>query len=77
MADKFEKYSIEYGYGRSRWCLDVMATSPDDALDRIKAAAAFGTVSGIVVAEIPAAVGSWLPQLVTSILNYFRKGGTK
>jgi hypothetical protein len=75
VTEKFEQYSIEYGYGRegARWCMDVMATSPQDALDRLKAAASFGKVSGVVNMTLPAAQGAWLPRLIVAVANLFRR----
>lgn len=81
MSEEFERYSIEYGYGRdgARWALEVMATSAEDAMERVKTAAAWGTVSGVVVMTIPAAPGSWLPRLICWIANLrtrFQRSGS-
>lgn len=41
---EFKQYGIEYGMGSNaeRWTLTIMATSPEDAMVRVKAAAAWG-----------------------------------
>jgi hypothetical protein len=64
----FRKYGIEYGFGnnRDRWTLSVMATSPEDAMARVKAAAAWGecyTPEGIAM-EVPAYCGPFVRLLV-------------
>jgi hypothetical protein len=58
---EFKKYGIEYGMigNADRWTMTVMANSPEDAMARVKAAAAWGhcyTPHGIY-AQIPAAAG--------------------
>ena len=58
---EFREYGIEYGYGdnSSRWTMSVMATSPEDAMARVKAAASWGqcyTPHGIA-AKVPAYAG--------------------
>ena len=63
-TEQFRKYGIEYGYGdnSSRWTLTVMATSAEDAMARVKSAAAWGecyTPHGIET-EIPAYPGAGL-----------------
>lgn len=75
--EQFKKYGIEYGNGRdgARYILEVMATSADDAMERVKAAATWGqciTPHGIAM-EIPAAVGAWLPRLVVAVANLFTR----
>jgi hypothetical protein len=77
--DEFRKYGIEYGYGKAggRWVLEVMATSPEDAMDRVRAAGTWGqcyTPHGIAM-SIPAAGGGWLPRLIVATVNLFNRKG--
>ncbi len=66
MADNlFKEYGIEYAYKGKRWGMSVMATSPEDAMARIRQAAAFGecyTPEGIAF-EVPVG-GAWLTRLL-------------
>lgn len=80
MTGKFRKYGIEYGFGnnRDRWTLTVMATSPEDAMARVKAAAAWGecyTPEGIAM-EIPAYPGAGLfVRALVFVRNLFGVSG--
>jgi hypothetical protein len=42
----FYKWAIEYGLDGKRWELHVMATDAEDAMRRVRQAAAFGEVAG-------------------------------
>ncbi len=79
--DEFKRYGIEYGMGSNaeRWTLTVLATSPEDAMTRVKAAASWGhcfTPHGIDM-QIPAYPGAglfvrllvWLRNLPCSIFR--------
>jgi hypothetical protein len=58
----FRKYGIEYNHQGQPWMLTVMATSAEDAMQRVKHAAAWGrcyTPHGIEM-EIPAYPGAGL-----------------
>lgn len=75
MAEAFKDYGVEYGHDGARWSLTVPATSPEDAMARVRAAAAFGhcyTPAGIAM-EIPAVTGPWLPRLVCGFLNLLKR----
>ncbi len=53
MSEKqFKPYGIEYSFGDGMYCLTVLATSPDDAMERVRAAAGRGrcyTPHGIAI----------------------------
>ncbi len=54
MTDTWKTYGIEYSYSGGMFELEVIARSPDEALDRVKAASDRGTVTGEIIARIPA-----------------------
>ncbi len=62
--DGFAVYLFEYGHKGARWGIEVRATDPEDAKDRIRALA-FAQYRGEVVAKIP------VPRLRT-VLAPFR-----
>jgi hypothetical protein len=53
MEPTFRKYGVEYGLDGKRWFLDVMATDTEDAMRRVRQAAAFGTCDGFEIARVP------------------------
>ena len=61
MEPKFEKWGVQYGLDGKRWSLDVMAVDADDAMRRVKRAAAFGTVIGRQVISVKIAPDWVLP----------------
>lgn len=59
-------YLYSYSYGGHRYSLEIPAESREEASGRI-AAIKLGRVmyDGELEMKIPAAVGSWLPRLIT------------
>lgn len=71
MEPKFKKWGIEYNLDGKRWMLDVMAADADDAMRRLKHAAAWGTVEGHDVFSIKIAP-DWVPRFYGWVRNAFR-----
>lgn len=78
MAEEFKKYGIEYGFGKGgeRWVLEVMATSADDAMERVKAAANWGqcyTPHGIAMSIPASAGGGLIARAYVALSNLFTR----
>ena len=73
MGPKFRKWGVEYGIDGKRWAIDVMAVDEEDAMRRIKQAAAFGAVYGYQVASVPLWCGGFLVPLVVWCRNAFAR----
>lgn len=67
---RFRKWGVEYGLDGKRWCIDVMAADEEDAMRRIKQAAAFGTVYGFEVARVRVGAGGFLVPLIVWLRNF-------
>lgn len=46
MAERFDDYGFEYSFGGKKWLIDVCATSPEDARERLRAAGDWGQCLG-------------------------------
>ena len=69
--NQWRTWGVEYGYEGRRYELHVVARTADEAMARVRSAAAFGTCDGYIVATIPAvAGGALLAPLVTWWLNW-------
>ena len=69
-------YAIDYSYDGARWTIEIAANSPEEAMDRLHRASAFGSVTtphGIDM-RIPGVPGA---GVFVRLLSWFRnvRGG--
>lgn len=57
---EFKTYLVDYELDGVRWSIEVRASSPEDALRRLRRAAAWGIYVGVLHARIPAFPGCGL-----------------
>lgn len=63
MAEPFKEYLFEYPYQGKQWGLNIIAASPQDAKDRLKALA-WAQYKGELIESIPAtSPRGWLVPL--------------
>lgn len=55
---KFETHLISYQLDGISWSIEIRASSADDAMRRLRRAAAYGTYDGVLQATIPAVPGA-------------------
>jgi hypothetical protein len=68
---KFTTHLIDYELDGIEWSIKVRASSPEDAMRRIRHAGMFGRYRGELVARIPAAPGACvLVRCITWLANY-------
>lgn len=70
MRDKYSTFLIDYHHGGEKWSFDLLATSWNDAEERLRSIKYNAYIEGEVKATIPARVGWWVP-LATTIRNLF------
>lgn len=68
---KFNTYLVDYNFNGGKWSLEIRATSEQDAMDRVRRAAAYGTVAGELMMTIPAAPGG---GLLTRLICWWKNG---
>jgi hypothetical protein len=68
---QYRKYLVEYNHEGAQWSITLYATSFEDAAERLRKIY-YGRVLGTVEAEIPAAMGRWIPSIVCWVKNVFR-----
>ena len=72
--DGFKDFVCSYGYNCKQWCLTIRAESFADAKSRLDAIGAWGKVDGILIAEIPAALGPFV-KLTVWMRGFFSSFG--
>ena len=73
MEQKFRKWGVEYSLDGKWWAIDVMAVDEEDAMRRLKRAAAFGVIYGYEVARVPMWAGGFLVPLVVRLRNWLKR----
>jgi hypothetical protein len=62
VGDGFSRYLFEYRHDGSEWGIEIVATSPQDAQDRLKAIS-WAHYKGEIAAKIPAPGGGLIKRL--------------
>ena len=66
MNGEFKRYLFEYRHENSDWALEVVATSPEDAKQRLKALA-WARYEGEISAKVPIPGGGLLQKMLRAI----------
>ena len=61
-ANDFGRYLFEYRHDGSEWGIEIVATSPQDARERLKAIS-WANYKGEIAAKIPVPGGNFLSRL--------------
>lgn len=56
MSETYDRYLFEYRFGGHEWGVEIVATSPAEAKERLKAIS-WANYKGQVIARIPASLG--------------------
>jgi hypothetical protein len=65
-AKNFKRYLFEYRHGNSDWGLEIIATSPEDAKQRLKALA-WASYQGEISAKVSVPGGGLLRKIIRAL----------
>jgi hypothetical protein len=68
-GEKYNQYLFEYRFNDAHWGIEITATSPMEAKERLKALA-WAQYKGEVAMKIAVPGGSWVERIMTRFRQY-------
>lgn len=69
--EEYKPYLFEYSHNGSRWGFEIVATSPQDALERLKRIS-LAHYKGEVHATVKVPGGSFISILIQKLMRFFK-----
>jgi hypothetical protein len=71
LNNRFKSYLFSYDHNGSKWTVEILAESPEDARQRVSRLA-FASYDGEVITKVPASLGG-LTRILVAARNLSRK----